>query len=95
MTVQMASREEYLGHALQQAIREAERDLHWARENRWLGWHDYERDAAFRLRSLYRIRRTGDALRSTEQRRIGRAYFERLEAAQWSESEKRLMAGDR
>jgi hypothetical protein len=89
MTVQMASREEYLGHALQTAIREAEKDLQWARENRWLGWHDYERDVALRLRALYRVRRAGDDLRSAEQRRISRAWFERLEAAQWAESEKR------
>jgi hypothetical protein len=95
MTVQMASREEYLGHALQQAIREAEKDLHWARENRWLGWADYERDVALRLRTLYRIRREGDANRSAEQRRLSRAYFERLEAAQWSEAEKRAAWGDR
>jgi hypothetical protein len=95
MTVQMASREEYLGHALQLAIREAEKDLHWARENRWLGWGDYERDAALRLRSLYRIRRDGDTRYAAEQGRLGRAYFDRLEAARWTETEKRLMAGDR
>ena len=78
-----AEEAEFVGHALDHAIRETVKDLRWSRANQWLGWGDYEREQRLTLRALFKVRRQGRKAYREHQAHIRRAYFEALENAQW------------
>ena len=92
-SVTTASREEYLGYALESEIRSRIHSRHWYRKNRTEHpWEDLERENTLILRELFRVRR--DALRQfqSEQDRVTRAWREMkaahdaVLAGQWAEA---------
>lgn len=89
-SVVTATREEYLGHALEARIRSRVKDRAWYRHNRdILAWADYERENDVALRDLFAIRREAIRQFRAERVRVERAYREMRaahEAAEWRES---------
>jgi hypothetical protein len=85
-----ATREEYIGHGLEAAIRSRVQDRRWYRRNRDVfAWADFERENDVFLRELFEIRR--DAIRQyrAERIRMEQAYRSMRaahEAAEWRES---------
>lgn len=75
MTVTTASREEYIGHALEAAIRSRIKDRAWYRRNRSpFPWSDFERDNDVALRDLFDIRREAIRQYRAERERVEAAY---------------------
>ena len=73
-TITTAGREEYLGHALEAAIRSRIADRRWYRTNRFLGWRDYEAETNRELRLLFSVRRIGIVTHRDEERRIAATF---------------------
>lgn len=90
MTVTTATREEYIGHALEAAIRSRIKDRAWYRRNRSpFPWSDFERENDVALRELFEIRREAIRQHRAETERVEAAYRQLRaahEAAEWAEA---------
>lgn len=98
-SVTTASREEYLGHALEAEIRSRVRAGREYRLHR-PHWSGYERDNELALRLLFSIRRDGLRMRAAERDRVDAAWRQALaglgmRVAAMGELEQRAAWGDK
>ena len=95
-----ATREEYVGHQLEAAIRERTMNRRWHRHHRRSDHSaacrmgDLERENNLVLRELFRIRRDALRLHRAEQARV-KAAFHTTFAPSWTEAEARWAWGNR
>ena len=86
----IATRQEYVGHALEAAIRSRVQDRAWYRANKLTHpWADLEAENTEALRLLLGIRREAIRQYRAETARVERTYRELMaerDAAMWSES---------
>lgn len=92
--IESASRAEYVGFALEEAIRRKVATRRWYRRNRGLAWDDWEHEANRELRLLFGVRREGIRRYQDQQRRLRRVWFEAVESAAWKRAELTPDTGD-
>jgi hypothetical protein len=92
--IQTATRHEYVGHVLEDAIRNKVRARKWYREHRDLAWKDWEHETNRELRLLFAIRREAVRLHRDHERVVRRAWFEACETARDEMRPRLVDAGD-